>query len=94
MTSGNNLTNSQFDISRLFEQAIQNHQAGQLEQAKIKYQEILDMNPRHADSSHLLGLVEYQHGNYVQAISHIQQAVLVDPEQSVFLNNFFVKTKI
>ena len=45
------------------------------------------MNPRHSDSSHLLGLVEYQNGNYAQAISYIQQAVLVDPEQSVFLNN-------
>jgi len=87
LTSTDNFQSSQFDISRLFEQAIQHHQAGQLEQAKIKYQEILDMNPRHADSSHLLGLVEYQNGNYVQAISHIQQAVLVDPEQSVFLNN-------
>jgi len=87
MTSGNNLTNSQFGISRLFEQAIQHHQAGKLEQAKRSYKEILDMNPQHADSSHLLGLVEYQHGNYAQAISHIQQAVLVVPEQPVFLNN-------
>ena len=87
MNSIDNLQSSQFDISRLFEQAIQYHQAGQLEQAKVKYQEILDMNPRHSDSSHLLGLVEYQNGNYAQAISYIQQAVLVDPEQSVFLNN-------
>ena len=87
MTSGNNLTNSQFDISRLFEQAIQYHQAGQLEQAKRIYEEILAMDPQHADSSHLLGLFEYQHGNYVQAIAHIQQAVLVVPEQPVFFNN-------
>ena len=87
MNSDNNLQNSQFDISRLFEQAIQHHQVGQLEQAKRKYQEILDTNPQHADSSHLLGLVEYQYGNYVKAIEHIQQAVLISPEQPVFLNN-------
>ena len=87
MNSDNNLQNSQFDISRLFEQAIQHHQVGQLEQAKKKYQEILDTNPQHADSSHLLGLVEYQYGNYVKAIEHIQQAVLISPEQPVFLNN-------
>ena len=87
MNSNNNLQNSQFDISRLFEQAIQHHQVGQLEQAKRKYQEILDTNPQHADSSHLLGLVEYQYGNYVKAIEHIQQAVLISPEQPVFLNN-------
>ena len=87
MNSKNNLQNSQFDISRFFEQAIQHHQAGQLEQAKKKYQEILDTNPQHADSSHLLGLVEYQYGNYVKAIQHIQQAVLISPKQPVFLNN-------
>ena len=87
MNSKNNLQNSQFDISRFFEQAIQHHQAGQLEQAKKKYQEILDTNPQHADSSHLLGLVEYQYGNYVKAIEHIQQAVLISPKQPVFLNN-------
>ena len=87
MNSNNDLQNSQFDISRLFEQAIQHHQVGQLEQAKRKYQEILDTNPQHADSSHLLGLVEYQYGNYVKAIEHIQQAVLISPEQPVFLNN-------
>ncbi|HIB99520.1 TPA: tetratricopeptide repeat protein, partial [Candidatus Poribacteria bacterium] len=82
-----NLQSSQFDINRLFEQAIQHHQSGQLEQAKRKYQEILDMNPQHADSSHLLGLVEYQHGNYVKAVERIQQAVLISPEQPVFFNN-------
>ena len=87
MNSKNNLQNSQFDISRFFEQAIQHHQTGQLEQAKKKYQEILDTNPQHADSSHLLGLVEYQYGNYVKAIQHIQQAVLISPKQPVFLNN-------
>ena len=87
MNSKNNLQNSQFDISRFFEQAIQHHQAGQLEQAKKKYQEILDTNPQHADSSHLLGLVEYQYGNYMKAIEHIQQAVLISPKQPVFLNN-------
>ena len=87
LNSTDNLQSSQFDINRLFEQAIQHHQSGQLEQAKRKYQEILDMNPQHADSSHLLGLVEYQHGNYVKAVERIQQAVLISPEQPVFFNN-------
>ena len=87
LNSTNNLQSSQFDINRLFEQAIQHHQSGQLEQAKRQYQEILDMNPQHADSSHLLGLVEYQHGNYVKAVERIQQAVLISPEQPVFFNN-------
>ena len=87
LNSIDNLQSSQFDISRLFEQAIQHHQSGKFEQAKKKYQEILDMNPQHADSSHLLGLVEYQHGNYMKAVECIQKAVLISPEQPAFLNN-------
>jgi len=67
--------------------ALQFHQSGQLEKAKLIYEKILQANPIHPDSLHLLGVVYHQHGENNIAVDLINRAIKIDPEQPVFYNS-------
>ena len=51
--------------------AIAHHQAGRLDEAKRLYAEILSREPKHVKALHLLGVIEYQEGDTVQATALI-----------------------
>jgi len=42
-----------------FKKALQYHQSGQLKKAQEIYERILEINPDHSDSLHLLGVMEF-----------------------------------
>ncbi len=67
--------------------ALSYHQAGNLSQAKLLYQQILRVNPAHADALHLLGAALSSEGQHDLAIAYIQQALTVKPRTAVFHNN-------
>jgi len=46
-----------------FKKALQYHQSGQLQKAQEIYRKILEINPDHCDSLHLLGVIANQAGN-------------------------------
>jgi len=69
------------------ETALQFHQSGDLEKARAIYERILQNNPRHPDSLHLLGVVYHQHGKNNMAADLINRAIKIDPEQPVFYNS-------
>ncbi len=63
--------------------AIALHQQGQLDRAKAIYQEILAVEPLHADALHLSGLIEFQQGRFQGAVDLISKAIVVRPDDPV-----------
>jgi predicted O-linked N-acetylglucosamine transferase (SPINDLY family) len=71
-------------ISDTFALALRHHQAGNLHLAEPLYRQILQANPAHADSHHLLGVLAYQTGRYDIAIAAIRKALALNPLAGVF----------
>ncbi|NGZ28925.1 MAG: tetratricopeptide repeat protein [Magnetococcales bacterium] len=68
-------------------QGFQLHQAGQLEQAILRYQAVLGQNPQHPDALHLVGLSHHQRGNHQQAVGWIRRAIAANDGVAFFHNN-------
>lgn len=58
--------------------ALRHHQAGDFVAAAKIYQQVIELNPLHADAWHLLGLIGHQSGQQDSAIPLIQQALQID----------------
>jgi predicted O-linked N-acetylglucosamine transferase (SPINDLY family) len=71
----------------LFGQAVALHQAGRLLEAEPLYRRVLEAQPRHFDSLHLLGVICYQHGQYREAIRLIDEALAINPAVAAAHNN-------
>ena len=76
-----------FDIDSKLTKAVQYHQSGQFQQAEKIYKKILDINPKHSDSLHLLGLIAHQGGNNDVAINLINEAIHNDPRNPTYCYN-------
>jgi predicted O-linked N-acetylglucosamine transferase (SPINDLY family) len=75
------------DAATSFRQALALHQGGKLAEAKLIYEEILGLHPRHADSLHLLGVLLKQSGRLKEGARLMQQAVEIDPLQDAYHSN-------
>jgi predicted O-linked N-acetylglucosamine transferase (SPINDLY family) len=67
--------------------ALQHHRAGRLAEAERGYREILRLEPQHADSLHLLGVLGMQTGNLAGALALVEQAVALRPDAAVCRNS-------
>ena len=67
--------------------ALQHHQAGRLAEAEAIYRRILEAEPDHADSLHLLGVIAIQSEDHARAIDLIERANELCPSNPVFLSN-------
>src|SRR5690348_5860173 len=67
--------------------AVGHHTAGRLSDAADLYQQILAVDPRHADATHLLGVVAHQSGDPPTAVTLIKAAIQLDGEQAFYHNN-------
>jgi len=65
-------------IQQAFTSAVQNHQAGRLNEAIRLYGDVLKASPRHADSLHLLGVAASQMGRHDLAADLISQAITIN----------------
>jgi protein O-GlcNAc transferase len=74
-------------VRDLFLKAVTYHREENLNTAAAVYREILAMDADHADSLHLLGLIEFQFGNVQTALNLLEKAVQRDPENAAYLNN-------
>jgi protein O-GlcNAc transferase len=77
-------------VPTLLDLALQQHQAGNLNQAEQFYRQILLMEPNNAEALHLLGVIASQRGRHDLAVPFIQQALGVMPSSPVFHNNLGV----
>jgi len=74
------------NINSLLQRAISHHQAGQIEEAKKLYLDILRQNPNQAQALNFLGLVAQQTGEYSRAIKLAKKAVAIEPDARFFSN--------
>ncbi len=66
-------------ISVKLQQALSLHQQGHLGNAKALYLEILNSQPNHAETLHLLGVIEHQTNNNQKAVELISRAIELKP---------------
>lgn len=64
-----------------FEQAVEFHRTDRLDEAAAVYQEILKVNPRHADAQMSLGTVRLQRGESGEAIQLFDSSIRINPNQ-------------
>lgn len=74
-------------MSQAFNNAIQLHRQGQLDQAELIYRQILDETPDNADALHLLGVVAHQRGQFGRAMNLIKKAVSLSPDAGTYYCN-------
>jgi len=74
-------------IQHIFDAAIQFHRARQFHQAAPLYGKILQIDPNHADSLHLLGMVAAQAQQTTLAIDLIRKAIVVKPGVAAYHSN-------
>lgn len=67
-------------IQQAFDLALQHHQAGKLVEAETLYRQILTVEPRQAETLHLLGVIAHQVGKMDQAVNLINQAIALRPD--------------
>ncbi|HEX8522881.1 MAG TPA: tetratricopeptide repeat protein [Tepidisphaeraceae bacterium] len=71
----------------LFEQALEHHRAGRLNQAGPLYERFLAQQPNHPDALHLLGLAHHQSNRPQQAIELILRAIQIHPHNPAYFIN-------
>src|ERR1700722_17982238 len=74
-------------LLQVLEAAVQLHQQGRLEDAARLYRQIIAAQPKSPDAMNLLAMVEYQHRKFDVALSLIDQALALAPEQPSFHMN-------
>jgi len=66
---------------------LEHHRAGRLGEAERVYRRVLQLNPHHADSLHLLGMVAFQTGNCDAAAELISRAILRNGQDATYFTN-------
>ncbi len=71
----------------MLEGALSHHRAGRLDEAEAIYRQILAIDGLHADSLHLLGMVEHQRGRHDVAVEMIRQAITINQNEAAYHSN-------
>jgi predicted O-linked N-acetylglucosamine transferase (SPINDLY family) len=74
-------------ISETFSIAVEHHRAGRLQAAEQLYRQILAVEPKHADTWHLLGVIAHQVGKHEVAVECIQHAIGLKGTDAGFHSN-------
>lgn len=74
-------------IGEALQAAIAHHKAGNLAEAERLYRQILAVDPRHADSLHLLGVIAFHAGRPDAARALIGEAIGINPSMPEYYNN-------
>jgi protein O-GlcNAc transferase len=74
-------------VQELFTDALRHHQAGRLNDAERLYRQVLAVDPRHADSLHLLGVIAHQIGRHDLAVELISKAIAINAKNAAYHSN-------
>ncbi|MFT6310021.1 MAG: tetratricopeptide (TPR) repeat protein [Porticoccus sp.] len=77
----------QLTLAQAFDLAVAHQQNGNLAQAEQTLRQILQKNPKHAPSLHLLGVIAHQSNQTEQAIKFIADAIAINPTDALFHSN-------
>jgi len=75
------------ETTKLLQQALALHHAGDVGAAAQLYQKILTLDPYHADAYQLLAVIARQMGNHTLAQSLLEQAITLHPQHVTALSN-------
>ncbi|MCH7539691.1 MAG: tetratricopeptide repeat protein [Proteobacteria bacterium] len=67
--------------------ALEHHRAGRLKEAEAIYRRVLEVQPRHADALHLLGVAAHHAGRPAEAVDLIGKAIAAGGRVAVYHNN-------
>ena len=81
------MTKAERALADAFQRGVRHHQAGELQQAAAMYRQVLEIDPRHADSRHLLGVVGLQIGQAAAALSCFDDAIKLNPRSADYHNS-------
>jgi protein O-GlcNAc transferase len=70
---------AEMSIQQAFGLALQHHNRGNLQEAQSIYQQIVAVQPTHADALHLLGVIHRRTGNPTAGIELMQRALAINP---------------
>lgn len=76
-----------FDLEQALATAIKNHQSGNLQQAEKIYEEILSINPNHAETLHAQAIMACQRGQHAVAVTLFRKAIHGNPEKAAYHYN-------
>jgi tetratricopeptide (TPR) repeat protein len=68
-------------------EGLEHHKAGRLKKAERIYRRILAIDPRHADSLHLLGMIAFQSGQLETAADLIRKAIAFNRRGTSYFSN-------
>jgi len=72
------------EIQRLLAEAVRNHEAGLLQEAKQQYLQVLALHEGHAGSLHGLALIAHQAGDFEIAVRLLQNAIAASPNDAAY----------
>ncbi len=81
------LSDRELSIEDAVDLAIQYHQAGQLAEAESIYRHVLQVQPRHADALHYLGVISHQQEDPETAVDLISKAIESAPDNASYHSN-------
>jgi len=70
------------DIEHIIETALSYQRAGKLAEAELIYKRVLEIEPKHPDAIHLLGMVAFARKNYGEAVRFVNEAILLNPKEA------------
>ena len=74
-------------VAGWFDQALMRHRTGDLVQAQVFYQRVLDVQPEHPEALNFLGILMQQRGQSVQAEQLIRRAIRAVPSYAAAYTN-------
>ncbi len=74
-------------LNQIFQDAIAYHQQGQFDKAEAGYRQVLKIDPKQADSLHLLGVIAHQRLDHTQAVELINRALSQKTTDATIYNN-------
>ncbi len=84
---GLTLSDQELSIEEAVDLAIQYHQAGQLAEAESIYRQVLQVDPRHSDALHYLGVISHQQEDPDTAVELISKAIQSAPDNASYHSN-------
>ena len=75
------------EIQAMLLDALRFHREGRLDDAERLYRAILSIDPGHADSLHLLGMIAFQIGHHENAVELIRKAIAINGSAASYHSN-------
>jgi tetratricopeptide (TPR) repeat protein len=72
---------------RLFDEALEAHRRGRIDDAGRLYRDVLGANPRHAGALQHLGILAQQRGDVDESVCLLRQAATITPSDPLLQNN-------